>query len=56
MCRGMCMCLYFYGVCGKGVAISCVTFFSFSFFFLFGTSITWIFLVYLFKLVSNLTE
>ena len=52
--------LVFFMVCVerevRGVAISRILIFFFLFFFLFGTSITWIFLVYLFKLVSDLTE
>ena len=54
MCRGTCMCLYFYDLCVEGGG-ECIVY-IFSIFFLSNTSITWLFLVYLFKHVISLTE
>ena len=57
MCRGTCMCLYFYDLCVEGMwgGGECIVY-IFSIFFLSNTSITWLFLVYLFEHVISLTE
>ena len=61
VCVGVCVCACIFMVCVERevrvwLLVVCSFFFLFFFFFIFGTSITWIFLVYLFKLVNSLTE